>query len=67
MIVCVCKNISEKQIRQATHQGVHTMRALSKKLGVGTQCGKCGSCANNILKQCNKELAASRQPIAKAS
>lgn len=51
MIVCVCNNISEREIRQAADLGLVTMSALRDDLGVGTCCGKCKSCAKSVLRQ----------------
>ncbi|MFX6949730.1 (2Fe-2S)-binding protein, partial [Acinetobacter baumannii] len=58
MIVCVCNNISEGKIHQAVDAGVSSMAELRKQLGVGTCCGKCHSCAKNVLREC---LSSSRQ------
>ena len=41
MIVCVCKAVSEKQIRTAVKGGANSLRDLTRQLGVGTCCGKC--------------------------
>ena len=41
MIVCVCKAVSERQIRNAVKGGAHSLRDLTRELGVGTCCGKC--------------------------
>lgn len=50
MYVCLCKNITCGQIRTAVQNGdAGSMRDLSQKLGVATQCGKCGRCARGIL------------------
>lgn len=50
MIVCVCNNISDREIRQAVDLGITTMAELRDDLGVATCCGKCGSCAKKVLK-----------------
>ena len=49
MIVCVCNNISDREIRQAVDLGLSTMAELRRDLGVATCCGKCGSCAKQVL------------------
>ena len=49
MIVCVCNNISDREIRQAVDLGLSSMAELSRDLGVGTCCGKCTSCARKVL------------------
>lgn len=52
MIVCVCNNISDRKIRQAVEAGLSSMSELRAKLGVATSCGKCHSCAKNVLREC---------------
>jgi len=41
MIVCVCNNISDREIRQAVDLGITSIAGLRKELGVGTMCGTC--------------------------
>jgi bacterioferritin-associated ferredoxin len=50
MIVCVCNNISDREIRQAVDLGLSTMAELRQDLGVATCCGKCASCAKQVLR-----------------
>ena len=52
MIVCVCNNVSEKQVRQALASGMTTMAELRTNLDIGTCCGKCAACARKILREC---------------
>lgn len=49
MIVCVCNNISDREIRQAMDLGITSMDELRDALGVATCCGQCFSCAEEIL------------------
>ena len=49
MIVCVCNNISDREIRQAADLGLSSMAELRRDLGVATCCGKCASCARQVL------------------
>ena len=49
MIVCVCNNISDREIRQAVDLGLTTMAELRRDLGVATCCGKCHTCAREVL------------------
>ncbi|MGB9991642.1 (2Fe-2S)-binding protein [Massilia sp. SM-13] len=49
MIVCVCNNISDREIRQAVDMGLSTMAELRRDLGVATCCGKCAPCAKEVL------------------
>lgn len=57
MIVCVCNNISDREIRQAVEMGVTSMTRLRNELGVGTCCGKCHGCAKQVLRDSLDELA----------
>ncbi len=41
MIVCVCNNISDREIRQAIDLGISSMDELRETLGVATCCGNC--------------------------
>jgi bacterioferritin-associated ferredoxin len=52
MIVCVCNNVSDRKIRQAVDAGLTSMSALRQELDVATCCGKCHSCAKEILREC---------------
>jgi bacterioferritin-associated ferredoxin len=49
MIVCVCNNISDREIRQAVDLGVSSIDELRRDLGVATCCGKCAAYAEEVL------------------
>ncbi len=49
MFVCVCKGISDRQIKQAVARGAADLEAVSQSLGVATQCGSCAALANEII------------------
>jgi bacterioferritin-associated ferredoxin len=52
MIVCVCKAVSDRQIRSAVKGGARSLRDLTRDLGVGTCCGKCLPEAKAALSAC---------------
>lgn len=52
MYVCVCKAITERQVRQAVSDGARSLKDLRRELGVTSDCGQCAACA----KQCLNEL-----------
>lgn len=60
MIVCICRNIPERKIRQAVDAGMTTMPQIRDSLGVGTCCGKCHSCAKRVLRECLEEADQAR-------
>ncbi|OBV40284.1 (2Fe-2S)-binding protein [Janthinobacterium psychrotolerans] len=63
MIVCVCNNISDREIRQAVDLGLSTMAELRRDLGVATCCGKCHTCAREVLSTHLDATAALRETV----
>ncbi|BCE00909.1 bacterioferritin-associated ferredoxin [Marinicellulosiphila megalodicopiae] len=50
MYVCLCKGITDSQIKNAIDDGATSLRAIRKELGAMTQCGKCACLTKEILK-----------------
>ncbi|MGV7210908.1 bacterioferritin-associated ferredoxin [Oxalobacteraceae bacterium A2-2] len=65
MIVCLCNNISDREIRQAVDLGLTTMAELRRDLGVATCCGKCHSCAKEVLNEHLQATAAPQETVLK--
>jgi bacterioferritin-associated ferredoxin len=63
MIVCVCNNISDREIRQAVELGLSSMDELRRDLGVATCCGKCDSFASEVLNEHMVSRAAPAEPL----
>lgn len=51
MYVCVCKGITDTQIRAAVEDGASSLRDVRNTLGVASQCGKCGILTREILRE----------------
>jgi bacterioferritin-associated ferredoxin len=51
MIICVCQNVSERDIARAVASGCRSFAALQEKLEVGTCCGSCECAARETLAQ----------------
>ncbi|GAB4276979.1 MAG: bacterioferritin-associated ferredoxin [Methylomicrobium sp.] len=49
MYVCVCKAITDKQIKSAIEAGHCSRRQLNQCMGVGSVCGKCSRHVKEIL------------------
>ena len=49
MYVCICKAVTERQIREAVDDGVRSMRELYHYYGVATSCGKCAKLTREVL------------------
>lgn len=52
MYVCVCKAVSDHQIRRAVREdGVVSLRDLTRDFELGTCCGKCVPLAREVLSE----------------
>ena len=51
MYICICKQVTESQIREKIEHGSATVRHLREALGVTTQCGKCANCVKTCVKE----------------
>ncbi len=49
MFVCICRSVTDHQIRDAVSGGASSMDDLQQGLGVATCCGRCDQCARGIL------------------
>lgn len=50
MYVCLCKGITDTQIKQLVlDAGVGSMRELKKHLDISSQCGSCSKVASQII------------------
>jgi len=49
MYVCLCKGVTDHQIRDAVANGNTTLADVSQQLGVATQCRRCTSLAQDII------------------
>ena len=52
MFLCICKSISDTQIREAVDQGARTIGDISARFGVGVECGKCLDDIRQLLDAC---------------
>lgn len=51
MYVCICKSVTDKQIRRAAAKGVDNLYELREELGVASGCGSCADMAESILEE----------------
>jgi bacterioferritin-associated ferredoxin len=51
MYVCLCKQITDTQIRAAVQEGASSLRDVRNRLGVASQCGKCGTLTREIVRE----------------
>jgi bacterioferritin-associated ferredoxin len=61
MYVCVCKAVTERQVKQAAKEGAGSLRDLRDRLGVTEECGRCAKCALECLRAHEAQNARSGQ------
>jgi len=61
MYVCLCKQITDTQIRAAVQDGASSVRELRNTLGVASQCGKCGTLTREIVRETLMESSEAEQ------
>lgn len=57
MYVCICRGITEKQLRDAIENESCSMQELSSVLGVGMDCGTCTEFAYQLLEEIKQQDA----------
>jgi bacterioferritin-associated ferredoxin len=63
MYVCLCKGITDTQIRAAVEDGASSLREVRNTLGVTSQCGKCGILARDIVRESLSDMADSSEQL----
>ena len=51
MYVCICNNVTERDIEQAVRGGARSVDCLVRELGVSSCCGQCRCFADNVLNE----------------
>jgi bacterioferritin-associated ferredoxin len=49
MYICICNQVTDREILDAANRGATTLEALGSQLKVATCCGRCADCANELL------------------
>ena len=56
MYVCLCKGVTDGQIRDAIYEGCCSFSDVRESLGVATKCGKCACTAKEVVSATLVEL-----------
>ena len=57
MYVCLCKAVTDRQIRESINGGACSYAEVRQQLGVATQCGKCSRQAKTIVQTTVKQAS----------
>ncbi|MGY3944632.1 bacterioferritin-associated ferredoxin [Aeromonas tecta] len=63
MYVCLCRGITDTQIRKAVQAGKTEFRQLKQSLEVGAQCGKCVRMAMEIISTELDKIESDQAPL----
>lgn len=64
MYACICRAVTEGQIREAISSGCNTERQLRNRLGVVDSCGKCATQVRDMLGENSATKGASKPEVA---
>ena len=54
MYVCICRQVTDHQIRNVCRGGASNFTDVQAKLGIASECGKCGKLAQTLVKEFSK-------------
>lgn len=57
MYVCLCRAVTDRQIRESVENGANSFREVREELDVGTCCGRCVPEARELIDQALAEIA----------
>jgi bacterioferritin-associated ferredoxin len=52
MLVCVCRGVSDREVREVLARGASTLRDVGRACGAGTDCGSCRDLLRQMLGTC---------------
>lgn len=64
MIVCLCANVTERQIVETIAAGAATVKEVGRRCGAGTGCGACKPLIRECLARCRAAAVADSAPSA---
>ncbi|GAB2792632.1 hypothetical protein GCM10027040_18500 [Halomonas shantousis] len=51
MYVCICKGVTDREIRETVAEGARSWREVREATGCATQCGKCACLGKKIVSE----------------
>jgi bacterioferritin-associated ferredoxin len=57
MIVCLCANVTEREIAATIAAGASTVKEVGRRCGAGTGCGACKPLIRECLSRCRAQAA----------
>ena len=63
MYICICNQVTDRDIREAAAAGAKRLRDIQRDLGVATGCGKCATTAKCVLREAIAECSDSSRAL----
>jgi bacterioferritin-associated ferredoxin len=60
MYVCLCKSVTDIEIKRELQAGANSLCDLQRQLGVGTQCGSCCNYARDMVAEHHRQCVTSK-------
>ena len=60
MLICHCRQVSDRQIAEAAQLGAVTVGHVGKHCGAGTECGGCVPAIRQVLDEASEDLVFQR-------
>ena len=57
MYVCICRQVTDREIRDICRSGCADFADVQAKTGVASECGKCCECAKSLVEEFNKSAS----------
>lgn len=67
MYVCLCRGVTDRDIREAIQSGCCSYRDVRNTLGVATQCGKCACDAKGLVRETLTAMGSAQMQTGAAS
>lgn len=58
MYVCICRGVTDRQIRRAVAEGARSLHEVQKQLPLADCCGRCAPVARELIRDCTADNAA---------
>jgi bacterioferritin-associated ferredoxin len=52
MLVCLCRAVSDRELREVLARGASTLREVGRACGAGADCGSCRDLIRTMLASC---------------
>ncbi|MEO6025386.1 MAG: (2Fe-2S)-binding protein [Candidatus Binatia bacterium] len=56
MIVCLCANVTERELVETVQAGATTVKEVGRRCGAGTGCGACKPLIRECLTRCREAV-----------